>query len=900
MKTQWPGSRWWRVDLHAHSPASHDFRGGSAEWGDWVRAARDAGIDAVAVTDHNSASAVGPLQDAAADLEGGPVLFPGVELTASDGSHLLVLMDPRQGQQHVEDLLSRVRVPVEQRGAHRGRSPLSVEEILTECGDAALVIGAHVNGDRGLLQLEGEQRIAVLRHPALAALEVDPSKELASDWIEGRQREVGRPHSVVHASDSHSLGEMGRRFTWIKMTEPTLEGLRLALMDGGESLRHGEQGDPNALHSDHGIESITVHHGKFMGRSSPMRVEFGPWLNAIIGGRGTGKSSLVDFCRKTLRRDAELDGSAGGEEGALRSFFDRRMRVPRDRFDEGLLTDQTCVEVVYRKDNIQFIVSWSLDGDKTPIARLVGAEKTPEDGDIRERFPVRIYSQKQLFSLAQDPNALLAVIDDTPSVRGTELRRAIEQAADRYLALRAAVRAERNRTVELPSRRAEVSDIRRKLDLLQEGGQALALSEHRLRRQQDTSWNAALQGVSEALEKLDRATDGLLVADLELASDAGDDPATTSLGRAHDSLRQTIRGLQDDVRRSVAAARTELQALRDGGEMRNWRGTMEASAVAFREATDRLAAEGIGDPSEYAGLLGRAAELAEAIEDLERAQERADKLEDDATSALDEYRRLRRELSDRRREFVRTTSGELIRIEVNELSNFENLADDVGKILGIERFLDDRQAIASRIRSTQGEVWNAESIDDVVAELRELHSGELDSWPTHDRRFEPALRRVPPERIDRLALYVPEDDVVVRFRDQREGKWQPLARGSPGQQTAALLAFVLGYGTEPIILDQPEDDLDSALIYELLVSRLRETKLSRQVIVITHNPNIVVHGDAELVHSLVAGPHETRIECRGGLQEQVVRDEVCRVMEGGREAFESRFRRIMRLGTLRS
>ena len=93
--------------------------------------------------------------------------------------------------------------------------------------------------------------------------------------------------------------------------------------------------------------------------------------------------------------------------------------------------------------------------------------------------------------------------------------------------------------------------------------------------------------------------------------------------------------------------------------------------------------------------------------------------------------------------------------------------------------------------------------------------------------------------------------------------------------------------------DQPEDDLDSTLIYELLVSRLRETKLKRQVIVVTHNPNIVVHGDAELVHSLEAGSSESRIVCKGGLQERQIRDEICRVMEGGRKAFESRYQRIM-------
>lgn len=85
----WPGARWWRVDLHAHSPASHDFGSetdrGDPDWVAWITAARDAGLDAVAVSDHNTAAGTAPLQDAASRVENSPVLFPGVEVTASDG-----------------------------------------------------------------------------------------------------------------------------------------------------------------------------------------------------------------------------------------------------------------------------------------------------------------------------------------------------------------------------------------------------------------------------------------------------------------------------------------------------------------------------------------------------------------------------------------------------------------------------------------------------------------------------------------------------------------------------------------------------------------------------------------------------------------------------------------------
>ena len=335
MSWNWPGSRWWRVDLHTHSPASHDFGAQNdqahPDWNQWMRAVHAAGLDAAAVTDHNTAEGIAELQQAGRDIENAPGLYPGVEVTASDGVHLLLLMDPNCTKQHVEELLTRVNIPVDKRGRQTARSSRSVEQILDICGDDMLIIGAHVNGDAGLLQEHhGRQRIAVLQHRNLAAVEVDPDKEIDESWLDGSRSEIGRALPQVHGSDSHDFDTLGRRFTWVKMTRPDLGGLRLALRDGAASLKsvvREDPGNPNA-HAALALESITVHKGKYIGWTSPTQVSFNPWLNAIIGGRGTGKSTLIDFCRQTLRREAELDGSDGSEEGSLRNLFERRIRVP--------------------------------------------------------------------------------------------------------------------------------------------------------------------------------------------------------------------------------------------------------------------------------------------------------------------------------------------------------------------------------------------------------------------------------------------------------------------------------------------------------------------------------------------------------------------------------------------
>jgi len=745
---KWPGSRWWRVDLHAHSPASHDFRTDGTAAADaarrWMESARDAGLHAVAVTDHNSSQFVPALQQAASEVNDAPVLFPGVELTAGDGSRLLLIVDPGAGQEDIDDLLSRMEIPVAERGRTNARTSQSVEAILGGCGGRALIVAAHVDQPAGLLQHAGQQRIAELRDPRLAAVETHPDTDFDESWLDGSKAEIGREISQIWASDSHSFDDLGARYTWVKMTEPTLEGLRLALSDGRDSLKPARRDDlesPNA-HAEMAIEKIAVYDTKHMGRPSPTEVRFNPWMNAIIGGRGTGKSTLLDLLRKSMRRDGELDNAGMGQEGSLRTLFDDRMRVPATRSDGGLLTGESRVEVVYRKDGDRFLISWSQDGSAQPIARLSNGDSSPEEGSVSERFPVRIYSQKQLFALAQNPDALLAVLDDAREVDGAGTSRELQRLEGRYLALRAEARQALTLAREMPDRRASLVDVQRKLDLLQQGGHADVLQLYRRRRRTDGTWKAVQEASEHGLDAVGEAVGAMAVADLNLAT--GDDDATQALQRAHQSLHQLMEDFRSRMLDSIEDVRRRRAEVLQGADAGQWSAAVDAGEEAYRIAVARLEEEGIADPMEYGELVERARGLETEIQELGSEEQRAHRLEREA-----------------------------------------------GAVLG--------------------------------------------------------------------------------------------------------LAFVLGFGSEPIVLDQPEDDLDSTLIYELLVRRFRETKPARQLILVTHNPNIVVHGDAEYVLSLEVQGARTAISREGGLQEQDVRDEICRVMEGGREAFESRYHRIMPL-----
>ena len=117
---------------------------------------------------------------------------------------------------------------------------------------------------------------------------------------------------------------------------------------------------------------------------------------------------------------------------------------------------------------------------------------------------------------------------------------------------------------------------------------------------------------------------------------------------------------------------------------------------------------------------------------------------------------------------------------------------------------------------------------------------------------------------------------------------QPLAKQSLGQRTSALVLFLLEKGGYDLLLiDQPEDDLDNQTIYQDVIKRLRELKQKHQFVFATHNANLPVLGEAEMVASCAYGPHGMELK-EGSTDQQRIQADIISVMEGGDEAFRLR------------
>jgi ABC-type cobalamin/Fe3+-siderophores transport system ATPase subunit len=123
---------------------------------------------------------------------------------------------------------------------------------------------------------------------------------------------------------------------------------------------------------------------------------------------------------------------------------------------------------------------------------------------------------------------------------------------------------------------------------------------------------------------------------------------------------------------------------------------------------------------------------------------------------------------------------------------------------------------------------------------------------------------------------------------RRNGEFRPIAQGSVGERSMAILSLVLSANEQPLIIDQPEEDLDNQYVYHVVVTLLRKLKFERQMIIATHNANIPVNGDAELIVGLSVDRALGRVEQQGSIDREDVKEMVSLVMEGSAEAFKLR------------
>ncbi len=900
----WAGSKWWKFDFHTHTPKSDDYGKGpnqeslkSISPQNWLLKYMDAGIDCIAITDHNSGDWIDELKLALDYLKINKPqgyrelhLFPGVEISVHGGIHILAIFSGEKSKADIDSLLGAVGYDGERGKCDKCTSITASEVIKIIELRNGIAIPAHVDKEKGLFnEFEGTTLEQVLLCDSLSANEIFDKTfcypQLYQDHKLNWSSILGSDsHHPDKSTENSSNNYPGSHYTWVKMSNPTIEGLKLALLDGNSlSIKRSDECSSNPNDFDHMIiEKIIIKNAKYIGQgeSHEFQCYFNPWLNTIVGGRGTGKSTIIEFIRLCLNRVDELPKS-------LKNDFKKYCEISTSRESEGLLTNETILELIIRKDKIRFKIKWQSETEQAQIFQEKDQNVWENvKGNIKQRFPLRIFSQKQIFELSKDPAALLKIIDSSDKVGYHEWHEEREQMENQYLSLQAQIREKSNNLEKEAEIRGELDDIDNRIRIFEEKGYKEILrvySISQVKKDMLLKWKNSWIDSNNQLKKI---CEGMIPKKIE--NDIFSD------NFEFQAIQEKILSNFSIIQEKIKILITELDKVVKEGI-----GDIEKSDIIreiienqmkYQELKTSLESVGILDLNIYNKLFERKKELNLYLDQIIDIKQQVDELNTARTICFSNLLSKRKEIQRKRKEFLDELLNEnkSVSIQIIPFGDRKNAESEFRKLIEKEdgRFEPDITNIMNKINDNPDEGLSA--LQEMIVRIK---SGDFQNLS--DRRFGEHIYHLAPEKIDRIMCFSPEDSLNVQYKDQRSGRFISIEQGSPGQKNATLLAFLLIYGNEPLILDQPEDDLDNQLIYNSIVAQLREIKRKRQVIVVTHNANVVVNGDSENVIPLcIKRSAQTVISGNGGLQEYEVRNKICEILEGGKDAFESRYRRI--------
>lgn len=909
------GARWWKFDFHTHTPASFDYgkTDGSLKASktakDWLLDYINKGIECVAVTDHNTGDWIDNLKDAAENLraEGYSIfVFPGVEVTANSNIHVLGIFDPCATSADISAVIGASKFRGT-KGDSNSVAEESAENVLKEIKSAGgVAIPAHIDMKAGLCQQHSSHTIGQVCKHANAVEIIFPDQERADAPL-SRYKNLNVDLPSIIGSDAHHPNDIGRAYTWVKMSTPSIEGLKLALVDGSSSIirSDNETTDPNTS-SNTLLHSVTIENAKYAGRSTPLKVEFNPWLNSIIGGRGSGKSSVLEFIRLGMDRAKDFD--VLDRDNEIRRSFESFTKISASRDSEGVMLENTKISCIYTRDEIHYLLTWTKASNHVSISRYDGQQWIPEEGEAHSRFPIKIFSQKQIFDLAKNPNTLLRLIDESSTVGYQQWKMDWSEKHSHFLTLCSQKRELQSKLANKSVLLGQLSDVEQKIKTIENSGHTDILKNYQAYSGKRTSVSQYETGIDDLKNQVKSISNASAIPAIDdIAFDTQSASESEVLTKLQ-NLNRAAQSFKESIAQAVASLGNELTQFRDWYSESDFNKSHLKVIKKYEELIERLRSEGIDNPSDYARLIDERDTINKSLKAMELVTSQIGEADSLINSAYHEIIECRKKLTINRLEFLNQhlSGNSSIKVDLDPFSDIDHMEESFRGVIGrsdnafaAEIFDLDREcgflyslnkellATTSSGNSNNLEPWLSK-IHDFKYQVFNFTSGEIQGAKI-GKRFSEFMANLQPQSFDQVNTWFPEDKLSIKFNDGN--RFKDVSQGSAGQKASAILSFLLSYGTEPLVLDQPEDDLDNGLITSLIVSKLHENKADRQIIVVTHNPNIVVNGDSEYVIALEDRGQINPV-ASGALQEVNVRKNVCEIMEGGEIALQQRYKRM--------
>lgn len=883
-----PGLTFRKLDLHVHTPASKCYSSPGDLPEQIVQAAMDCGLSGIAITDHNTAEWIDAMRHAAEGTD--LVLFPGVEISLSEGFHVVGLFDPSADQKHVESFLGAIDITPDQHGKQDALCIKSPYEVIKKIHERqGLAVLAHIDRPKGAFKEKAKTRddgkinVPVDCSKLLNEAEYDAVECADGHLPEGFDvaHQVKRTPAFYQASDSpdpaqpvkHSAEGIGALYSWFKLDQLDREGLRQCFADPEVRIQLMDTGE------EVGYPKLVAMRIGGAGFLRNQRFEFHDGLNSIIGGKGVGKSLAVEFLRFALAQPSLDPNLAADLMGKL----------------EKRLEPNNTVEIVYQlADGSQYRIERTYLGKER---RSDGTQPRSEhkctnlatgiqySGDIPQMFPILAYSQTEVIKITESKEAQLELIDRFINTRQVE--REINE-------IRAVLVANDSEFAEAISARDRLESCRLQIVTLAE--QITAISKSLADPLFDSMKTAeAKKGayeqqlgyvgrlialVQEWQKQLAKLAPQMLPEALE------GDPDLKKQKSIADGARLKV---EAKLQASLSELRATQNDIDDALEL--WNPNFDAIQGEYVALLERIGGDRKKKETERRLLEKEKSKLEEEANGYSTLTASLGNLLETRNDLLDRLERAHRSYFDvRKKKFEHLTELSDGKLQLTlehaaDRSTYENNLNDLLKGGQTAPPVADRRQIA---RSIAPRRLVQLVLDRDVPRLAD-EAGITDLWA--DRAIEKLWSCG--DFTEVLALQhncYPTDVPAIRFR-KAKNQYDELSELSVGQKCTALLIIALCDGTMPIVIDQPEDALDIISVWEDIAKKLRRGKNSRQFILTTHNSSVAVSADSDQFIVLRGTANTGKVVAAGAIDRPDVKEAVIKHMEGGEEPYLLRSRK---------
>ena len=864
------GARWLKADLHVHTPASLDMdeKWNTATAADVVRIAIEKGLDMIGITDHNTAAWCDLVRQAAVGTS--LTVFPGVEISTPQG-HLLALFDSTVPTSYIEDLLVTVGIPRDQFGSLEAATEDGIVDVSAAIGKAGgVAIAAHADGSRGFLKMinVGTERQRTYVAQDLWAMEIlDTSsreEHQSGNRYPRRMTCLQSSDCWPKGADRHQLDGMASRYSFLKMDERSISGLKMTLIDPDIRVRLVEDHSPSPACS---ILGMWVTSGFLDGQE----IRFNTNVSCLIGDTGSGKSVAVELLRFGLSQQAVVPKILKEVESLL----------------EQQLGSLGTVHILLERGESRYLVerTWSIPPEKPLVQRVTESGLDPiEELDIRTFFPIKCFSQSEIIEFAREPEVRLSLTDDLidcsverayiENLKASLTRNAAEVSAEQ--AKESNIRAQ---LAERPGLIEEINELDR------------VLSDARIAQQQEWYREQAL--FENAKVQVDQLNNKLSAAmePLGLSTSWPDDMDTLPNRDLLEKVRSAFQSWQDYVSEMKTGANSKLRDLMDIlKQLRGqWNERFEKAEAAYRQLLEEIDKDGVGFhvlserrrsiQDQISTLDDRDRELRKEV--LPKIQELEVEREDLLTKLQDN----RKAITKKREEKAKSLSNQLkqkIRLKVHARAHTEVFQKELQEIAqGSYLHGSDLQILASKCHPISFVKYLLAKDFESLSAQSGLESSKL------TRIWDTIVERKRLRELYELQLTDVEDVIEVGLLVAK-GNYRRLEELSHGQKCMVVLMVALAEGDFPLLVDQPEDALHAPSIEEGIVDTLRSGRGTRQCLFATRNANILVSADAEQIIALEADAQKGRVAGTGSLDRFDHRRLIIYHVEGGEEAFRRR------------